>query len=252
MDVCLSSASLTSRPNFRPLAANLLLTPFRSQNIPPPMSSYQLALSPEISRSLSGAAARTPVHVTFSSENDDLAILWESGYFEIWTLHIRLVPGLAKILDPTRHFAQTQKESGIRWRQIFLKSNDASGKSFTVTVLGTDPRDQKDSVAIINVEEGVTTSTVDFQLPYRNCRLVTGAVADMYQTPDGELFACKSKRFFLMSRINFGSKILMKKSSPLLLVSPNSVSMVTRLKYPKQKHKLLTWDFRNPANSMYQ
>jgi len=184
-----------SCPNMGSFAANLLLTPFRSQNIPPPMSSYQLAVSPDFSRSLSEPAARTPVHVTFSSENDDLAILWESGYFEIWTLHIRLVPGLAKILDPTKimgNFAQTQEKSSIRWRQISLRSNGASGKSFTVTVLGTGPGDQKDTIVVTGVEEGVITGTINFQLPYRNCRLVTGSVADMYQAPDGELLTCKS------------------------------------------------------------
>ena len=183
----------------RSFSANLLLTPFRSQNIPPPMSSYQLAVSPESSRPLLEPTARIPVHVTFSLENDDLAILWESGYFEIWTLRMRLVPGPAKILDPTKilgSFTQTQEGSGIRWRQISLKSNDASGKSFTVTMLGTGPRDQMDTVAVTSVGGGATTGTIDLQLPYRNCRLVTGSGGDMYQTPDGELFTCKSWLLF--------------------------------------------------------
>ena len=154
------------------------------------MSSYQLALSPELPRSLS-----VPVHVTFSPENDDLAILWESGYFEIWTLKMRLVPGSAKILDPTKilgSFAQSEKESGIRWRQILLRSNDASGKSFTLTVLGTGPGDQSDTIIVSTVKEGTTAGTIDFPLPYRNCRLVTSSVADMCQSPDGQLFTCKS------------------------------------------------------------
>ena len=177
------------------VSANLLLTPFRSQNIPPPMSSYQLALSPEFSRPHSLPIPTAPVHVTFSAENDDLAILWESGYFEIWTLKIRLVPGSAKILDPTKllgDFARTEKESVIRWRQILLRSNDASGKSFTLTVLGTGPGDQSDTITVLTVKEGVTAGTIDFPLPYRNCRLITGFDADIYQSPDGELFTCKS------------------------------------------------------------
>ena len=136
------------------------------------------------------------MHVTFSSENDDLAILWESGYFEIWALHIKLSPGLGKILDPTRKFAQTQNVLGIRWRQIFLRSNGTSGKSFTVTILGTGSGDETDTVAITSVEDDAST-TIDFQLPYRNCRLVTGSVVDMFQTSDGELFTCKLLAFFL-------------------------------------------------------
>jgi elongator complex protein 1 len=160
------------------------------------MSSYQLALSPEFPRSLS---LTVPIHVTFSLENDDLAILWESGHFEIWTLHMRLAPGSAKILNPTKilSFAQTQKESGVRWRQILLRSNGASGKSFTVTMLGTGPGDQSDIVAVPTVEEGVITGTINLRLPYRNCRLVTGSATDMYQTPDGELVTCKPYLFFL-------------------------------------------------------
>ena len=160
------------------------------------MSSYQLSLSPELPRSLLVPIPTAPVHVTFSAENDDLAILWESGYFEIWTLKIRLVPGSAKILDPTKilgGFAQTKKESDIRWRQILLRSNDASGKSFTVTMLGTGPGDQSDTITISTVEDGgITTGKIDFPLPYRNCRLVTDSVADFCQSPDGELFTCKS------------------------------------------------------------
>ena len=175
--------------------ANLLLTPFRSQNIPPPMSSYRLALSPELPRSLLAPKPTAPVHVTFSPENDDLAVLWESGYFEIWRLSIRLVPGSAKILDPTKifgGFARSEKEHGIRWRQSLLRSNDASGKSFTLTLLGTGPGDQSDTITVSTVEEGVKTGTIDFPLPYRNCRLVNGSVLDMCQSPDGELFTCKS------------------------------------------------------------
>ena len=159
------------------------------------MSSHQLALSPELPRSLPIPKTTAPAHVAFSPEYDVLAILWELGYFEIWTLNMRLVPGSGKILDPTKilgGFAETEKKSSIRWRQILLRSYDASGKSFTVTILGTAPGDQSDTVTVATVEEGVTTGTNDFPLPYRNCRLVTGSVAVMFQSPDGELFSCKS------------------------------------------------------------
>jgi elongator complex protein 1 len=161
------------------------------------MSSHRLALSPKLPRSLLAPKPTAPVHVTFSPENDDLAILWESGYFEIWTLNMRLIPGSAKIIDPTKIFggfaSQTEeKESGIRWRQILLRSNDASGKSFTLTVLGTGPGDQSDTITVSTVEEGIKTGTIDFPLPYKNCRLVNGYVPDVCQSPDGELFTCKS------------------------------------------------------------
>ena len=159
------------------------------------MSSYQLALSPELPRYVLAPKPTAPVHVTFSPENDDLGILWESGYFEIWNLNIRLVPGSAKIMDPTKvlgGFTETKKESAVRWRQILLRSDDTSGKSFTLTVLGTGPGDRSDTITVVTVQEGATTGTIDFPLPYRNCRLVNGSFLDMCQSPDGELFTCKS------------------------------------------------------------
>jgi elongator complex protein 1 len=231
-------------PNMRPFflffPAKLLLTPFRSQNMPPPMSSYQLALSPELPCSLLAPKPTAPIHVTFSPENDDLAILWESGYFEIWTLNMKLVPGSAKIMDPTKllgGFAQTEKESRIRWRQILIRSNDASGKSFSVTVLGTGPGDQSDTITVSTVEEGGITGTIVFPLPYRNFRLVNGSVPDMCQSPDGELFTCKSYLFLLFCShpVDLESKILVKKYAHQLLVSLNFASTRTRLSYPNQK-----------------
>ena len=48
------------------ISAQLLLTPFRIQNVPPPMSSHKLALSP---------ALGPPVHIAFGHVGDVVGVL---------------------------------------------------------------------------------------------------------------------------------------------------------------------------------
>src|SRR5258707_14544479 len=89
-------------PASDPNLAVILLTPFRSQNVPPPMSSHQLSIFPEQSTSCSMATVTTPIYISFSSEDDTLGVLWEHGYVELWSLKIRLAPGNTKIMDPLK------------------------------------------------------------------------------------------------------------------------------------------------------
>ncbi|EAL20131.1 hypothetical protein CNBF2080 [Cryptococcus deneoformans B-3501A] len=56
----------------------LLLTPFRTQNTPPPMSSYHLALP------------STPVHACLSSWEDTAAAVFANGHVMVWKLNTRL------------------------------------------------------------------------------------------------------------------------------------------------------------------
>lgn len=78
--------------------ASILLTPFRVQNVPPPMSSYKFTF-----RHLPSAPPRTlstPCYVTFSPTKDILAALWETGYVELWDLHTRLEFRRAPVMTP--------------------------------------------------------------------------------------------------------------------------------------------------------
>ncbi|KLT46470.1 IkappaB kinase complex, IKAP component [Cutaneotrichosporon oleaginosum] len=52
----------------------LLITPFRTQNTPPPMSSYTLSLPTQV------------VHVSMSPSEDALAVLMTSGVVQVWDL----------------------------------------------------------------------------------------------------------------------------------------------------------------------
>lgn len=56
----------------------LLVTPFRTQNVPPPMSSYQIALPEQA------------VHVAMSPTEDALGVLFASGRVQVWDLGTRL------------------------------------------------------------------------------------------------------------------------------------------------------------------
>ncbi|KDR75591.1 hypothetical protein GALMADRAFT_1330461 [Galerina marginata CBS 339.88] len=167
----------------------ILLTPFRSQNVPPPMSSFQLFVSPDSSlRSLTPPAS-TPIYITFSPENDAMGVLWEHGYVEIWDLKTRLSPGPSKIMDPSKLWAGGLGErTDVRWRQLAVNLDG----SYTVTALGADPVTGKDTVSVFNIKDGPTAETV-FQLPRQNCRLVNGTVANTYQGPDGEIFRCQQE-----------------------------------------------------------
>src|ERR1700720_1936449 len=78
--------------------AKILLTPFRTQNIPPPMSSCQI-LVPS-SGALTSSDMRTPIHASFSSTEDVLAALWETGYIELWNLNTRIETACQKVMEP--------------------------------------------------------------------------------------------------------------------------------------------------------
>jgi elongator complex protein 1 len=89
--------------------AQLLLTPFRTQNTPPPMSSYQIQLPHQ------------PVHVAFSHNSDSLAVLLHDGSVQVWDLNTRLpgpkgskLRGGGKVAGPTlRWEGRIEAEVGI-------------------------------------------------------------------------------------------------------------------------------------------
>jgi len=171
-------------------AAKLLLTPFRSQNVPPPMSSFQLPLSPDISSKVH-TPTKTPIYVTFCPTNDAMAILWEHGFVELWDLKTRLLPGPGKIMDPSKVWSGSISDKpDLLWKQLAVAYNG----SYTITTLGTGSGVQKDLVSVIRINDGNAVSKIIISLPYRNCRLLLGAVPNTYQGPDGEIFNCESAK----------------------------------------------------------
>ncbi|KAI0264133.1 IKI3 family-domain-containing protein [Gloeopeniophorella convolvens] len=101
--------------------SSILLTPFRMQNVPPPMSSHKLTLQP--SSSAPARTLTTPSHLSFSSSEEVLAVLWESGYVELWNLHTRLAIGRG-VLD------------SVHFREIAIWTDTSSASVMRIAALG--------------------------------------------------------------------------------------------------------------------
>ncbi|KAF5387234.1 hypothetical protein D9757_006815 [Collybiopsis confluens] len=123
--------------------SKILITPFRTQNVPPPMSSVQLKLDPS-----SKLGAKVPVHSTFLSQGrrtpadtmssdsvsakkliSDLdselfALLWEHGRVEVYDLRTRLGLGKGKVIDPVLLGGVDLLERGVYRQVVMLRSTE--------------------------------------------------------------------------------------------------------------------------------
>ncbi|KAF9463531.1 pol II transcription elongation factor [Collybia nuda] len=165
--------------------SNILLTPFRVQNIPPPMSSCKLTLTSR--ESTTSKRLGTPIHASFSSTSDLLAILWESGRAELWSLHTRLQVGRGKVMGPSMVWSgQVGGGDARQYRQIHVSSADALGASTSLVVLSTDRG--SDILTVLDLADFKPPKDVNtLPLPYRNCRLVTEDRKITCQGPGGEI-----------------------------------------------------------------
>jgi elongator complex protein 1 len=138
--------------------ARLLLTPFRTQNTPPPMSSYQIQLP------------RQPVHVAFSHNTDALAVLLSDGSVQVWDLNTRLpgpkgsrLRGGGKVAEPVlRWEARIKADSRIVKRACM----DDEGR---VAVLCS----QDSAGVLVRLEDG--KQVAEFHLDEEAERIVWGA-----------------------------------------------------------------------------
>ena len=116
------------------IVASILLTPFRMQNVPPPMSSHTLTLRP--SPSAPQRTLSTPSYISFSPSEDILAVLWETGYVELWNLCTRLEFGRGPVMTPELVWSGTL--DGARFREIRAWTNVPGGATARIAVLGTE------------------------------------------------------------------------------------------------------------------
>ncbi|KAL1719857.1 IKI3 family-domain-containing protein [Schizophyllum commune] len=150
--------------------SQLLLTPFRIQNVPPPMSSHKLSLQP---------ALGPPVHVAFGHVGDVVSVLYASGLVEMWDLHTRTTVGRGKPMMPEK-IASGEVKDGHDWRQIAIVQD---GASTTVCCLGT-AEDGNDILVLLDLK-GQTRSAV---APGRHGRLLSSGSAATWQAADGKLY----------------------------------------------------------------
>lgn len=134
--------------------SQILITPFRSQNTPPPMSSYQIQLKD------------TPVHVAFSGEEDKLAVLYAEGYYQIWNLQTAIrksgARGGGEVARPVvcseGTFTTNSSHGSFEFRQIALGLGDVvaclakdvtySGRDVVVMTSSEDDKDAQGTLLI--------------------------------------------------------------------------------------------------------
>ncbi|WVW79282.1 hypothetical protein I302_101249 [Kwoniella bestiolae CBS 10118] len=146
----------------------LLITPFRTQNTPPPMSSYHLDL-PSV-----------PVHVSLSDTTDSLALLFSDGLVQVWDLNTRLpdpkfgsrLRGGGKVAEPKLRYTSSLEAEGQR-----LVKQLAIGPNGKVAVLSWVEKDGSAGCKVNVVDEKEETEVEDLE----------GDVERMLWTGEGEL-----------------------------------------------------------------
>jgi elongator complex protein 1 len=136
----------------------------------------------------------TPIHISFSSEDDTLGVLWEQGYVELWSLEIRLGPGNTKIMDPLKVWfgwiAKHDESSITLFRHLVVMTIDAQTRSYSVTALGMNVASSIDYISVVTIESGLLKNNEFFSLPTKNARLLTPAVDGFYEMQNGDVVTC--------------------------------------------------------------
>lgn len=172
----------------------VLLTPFRTQNVPPPMSSYQLKTSTSTS-SLDISSSQTPVHISLAPSSDHLAALWQNGRVSVWSLNTRIGSGKGKAMDPT--LIWTTGLLGEKfWRQVSVPDlTKREKRTVSVVLLGSEGGSDHVMIYDIPVDDATNDKTERgecflVKMPRANGRL-TASYNDLlpvWQGLDGELY----------------------------------------------------------------
>lgn len=169
--------------------ADLLLTPFRTQNIPPPMCSQQLSLT-KLDVLFHSSSSLLPIHASFS-EGDSLAVLWETGYTEVWGLQTRLGLGAtrSKVMNPVKlsYSMLNEDPSSASYRQVALIHSAARAPA-TVVQLATRFEGAEQGVDRVTAVTIDTSSTKTVVMPERNGRMVSVEPIVVWQSPEGTLY----------------------------------------------------------------
>ena len=103
--------------------ARLLVTPFRTQNTPPPMSSYVINLP------------STPVNVSCSTTDDSVAVLFDTGLVQVYDLNTKIpdpksgskLRGGGKVAEPQLKWeAQLAPEGAFAAKQVALAAGEVA------------------------------------------------------------------------------------------------------------------------------
>ncbi|EIN06431.1 IkappaB kinase complex IKAP component [Punctularia strigosozonata HHB-11173 SS5] len=169
---------------------SMLLTPFRSQNVPPPMCAYRLELPPN---------CRAPAHSAFALSHDVFGTLWEDGSVSIWDLHTRIGPGRQKVMEPSLlHTGSIDLDAN--WRQLVLQLPGPDVAK--IVALGTTMTEPQSDVIVV-FDSATPSNQAIIRMIHINGRLVQTSPRIVWQHPEGELYAVEGEPGSLRSLTRF-------------------------------------------------
>ncbi|KAG9120672.1 hypothetical protein FRC07_003758, partial [Ceratobasidium sp. 392] len=176
-DTCASDAHSDDSPGVVAVVDgdSILVTPFKLQNVPPPMSSFKINLS-----TIENAPRRPPpVHLALSPNSHLLGLLFPDQEIQVWNLNLRIGPK-GKIAEPKLILSGPNSITKVvRPRQLALSDT-------SITVLGSDKgNDKEDSIQIIPLNWFFEPSDVTKSAPLSG-RLVGPS---HFQDPQGQIYS---------------------------------------------------------------
>ncbi|KAH9935182.1 IkappaB kinase complex IKAP component [Epithele typhae] len=165
---------------------NALLTPFRTQNVPPPMAAHTLAFDALSNHAIQPPVFRnaTPVHAAFSHRRDLLAVLWEYGVLCVYDLHTRLVPGRGKVMEPELLWTTREAHDGCR-QVVVLDDDPTQPEKYRFAILGGGLNE--DWILDVGSTPSLEKSSY-VHVPRNMGRLAEGSGRDLFwQAPDGRI-----------------------------------------------------------------
>ncbi|OJA14136.1 hypothetical protein AZE42_06727 [Rhizopogon vesiculosus] len=176
----------------------ILLTPFRTQNVPPPMSSHQLLVNPPTDVSFGPFLSLVPSHITFSKSHDLLGAVWQEGHVMIWALQTRITPGRGVAMNPVLIWSASLPRELYQCRQVLVSSKGDDEEHITISaaILGSDIGGN-DQIFIHDFEritlplKPVSETRVrKVSLQQKNGRLIPHDIPEhlAWQAPDGCIF----------------------------------------------------------------
>ncbi|KAH8980756.1 IkappaB kinase complex IKAP component [Lactarius hatsudake] len=178
--------------------SSVLLTPFRMQNVPPPMSSHSLILRP--SPSAPQRTLSTPSHLSFSSSEDILAVLWETGYVELWNLCTQLEFGRGPVMTP--ELVWSGALHGARFREICAWTNVPGGATARIAAVGAE-NGGTDVLQVLDIRQESTDTLKTPLLESLGWRLaITEGAVVVHR--NGKVYEYDSDSSQLHLRVEFG------------------------------------------------
>ncbi|KAG8724730.1 hypothetical protein FRC09_015203 [Ceratobasidium sp. 395] len=155
------------------MADTILVTPFKLQNVPPPMSSFRLSLS------ASETTRRPPpVHLALSPDSRLLGLLFPNQEIQVWDLCLRTGPK-GKIADPRIVWSGSANDASLTGPRQLALSNS------TIVALYANQDDTQQGVTLVTpIKPTPDSNPVTVSVP-RSGRLIGHSY---YQDVQGQIY----------------------------------------------------------------